>query len=677
MKKMFVYFLLPLLMCMSIGYAQTLTVSTYGLSERDASRADTLAVPGINNSTVTKYFDVRYNGLQNVGNQTKVFLKANMSGAKLASPVWTFLSKPYASTVTFGTTYNIDTSNQVITFVPDKVGTYKIVCTDGTKKDTITINSSNYVGYATGACNFCHNGFVTPDKIFSNWQKTKHSTTLVRGLDGILSSHFQASCLKCHTTGYDTNASNGGFDDFSFTFPTVMQVGMYDSMKAVYPDAMVFANVQCESCHGPGKDHYSATDDFKIQKTLDPDLCSYCHDSGTHHYFGEQYDYSVHANPTTLARGSSTSCAPCHSGSGFIEYIKGGKQALSSAPDLAKIACATCHDPHDATNEHQLRTVSVTLGNGYSPTIGGNGRLCMNCHKSRQNAIAYTDDYLNNLSSHFGPHHGPQADMLLGQNGVTFGLNLPSSAHKGAATNACVDCHMAPNSVPVTLVGEHTFNMKFPDGTDNVGACAQSGCHASFGTKFSDKKFYVNGSADLDQNGTAEGLQIEIQGLLDRLAKLLPPVGSTTVDPINDSTLTKVVAQAFYNWDMVTEDRSLGIHNPAWAYSLLAASIGKLDGTTGIELINNSIPDTYVLSQNYPNPFNPSTRIKFSIPEQTNVKLLVYDILGREVTQLVNQVMNAGTYTFNWDAKGNASGIYFYKLQTEKFVKVNKMILLK
>ncbi|PJA99441.1 MAG: hypothetical protein CO128_03620, partial [Ignavibacteriales bacterium CG_4_9_14_3_um_filter_30_11] len=213
-------------------------------------------------------------------------------------------------------------------------------------------------------------------------------------------------------------------------------------------------------------------------------------------------------------------------------------------------------------------------------------------------------------------------------------------------------------------------------GVDNVTACAQTGCHASFGAKFSDKKFYVNGNADLDNNGTTEGMQIEIQGLLDRLAKLLPPVGSTDV-VITDSFITKVVAQAAYNYLFVKEDRSFGVHNPAFAYSILASSISKLDGTTGIELINTSIPQDYVLSQNYPNPFNPSTRIKFSIPEQTNVKLLVYDILGREVTQLVNQVMNAGTYTFNWDAKGNASGIYFYKLQTDNFVKVNKMILMK
>jgi len=671
MKKMFIYFLLPLIMCMTVDYAQTLTVNTYGFSDRDAAR-DTVITP--------KFFDRPYNGLQNVGKETKVYLLATMSGAKLTTPVWTFASKPSGSAVVFGTTRDIDTSNQVVTFIPDKVGTYKVVITDGTLADTITINASLYVGIATGACNVCHNGAFRPVgvSVWSNWQKTGHATMLERGLNGTLSNHYSASCISCHTTGFDPNAANDGFDDRTFVFPGVLQAGMYDSMKAAYPEAFKLANIQCESCHGPGGDHYGAITDSKMVTTLKSDNCAWCHDSGTHHFFPEQFDKSVHANPTTLGyAGGRVDCAPCHSGSGFVAWMKGAKQDLTTVPTPFEISCAVCHDPHDVTNTHQLRTVSVTLGNGYTPTIGGTGRLCMNCHKSRRNAATYTDDYLNNLSSHYGPHHGPQADMLLGKNAVTFGLTLSSSPHASAAENACVNCHMAPNGSSTDLVGGHTFSMKYPDGTDNVGACAQTGCHAAFGTNFSDKKFYANGSADLDQNGTAAGLQVEIQGLLDRLAKLLPPVGSTTVDPINDSTLSKVVAQCYYNYELVAEDKSLGVHNPAWTYSLLAASIMQLDGTTGIELIDNTLPDSYVLSQNYPNPFNPSTRIKFSIPEQTNVKLLVYDILGREVTQLVNQVMNAGTYTFNWDAKGNASGIYFYKLQTDNYVKVNKMILLK
>ncbi|PJA98153.1 MAG: hypothetical protein CO128_08805, partial [Ignavibacteriales bacterium CG_4_9_14_3_um_filter_30_11] len=612
MKKLFIYIFLPFLVFTSISLSQTLKIKTHGLSERDVAR-DTLSVP--------KYFDRRYNGLQNVGNQTKVFLRVEMAGAKLTFPAWSILTKPSGSTATFGTTKNLDTSKQVITFIPDKVGTYKIAVTDGSLADTITINSALNFGIDGGvvSCRICHDGLVDKnDPTVTRWEGTKHSTTLKRGLDGTLSSNFNNSCVRCHSTGYDSNALNDGFDDFSFVFPSLLQAGMYDSLKVVYPQAMALANVQCESCHGPGSAHYSTITDMKMVKTISPDLCSYCHDSGIHHFFGEQYDNSIHAIGTH--QFTNTACGLCHNGQGFIEYVKGGKVGLTqSLPENLKIACATCHDPHNATNEHQIRTISVTFQNGYQPQNAGTGALCINCHKSRRDAVSYTDDYLNNLSTNYGPHHSTQGDMLFGTNTVTFGINFPSSAHKGATTNACVDCHMIDTGTnpdgTIKLIGSHTLNMKDPKtGVDNVTACAQTGCHASFGTKFSDKKFYVNGSADLDQNGTVEGLQKEIEGLLHRLALLLPPVGSATVNPINTSTLTKVVAQAFYNWDMVTEDRSLGIHNPAWTYSVLAASIMQLDGTTGIELIDNSLPDSYVLSQNYPNPFNPSTRIKFSIP---------------------------------------------------------------
>lgn len=90
-----------------------------------------------------------------------------------------------------------------------------------------------------------------------------------------------------------------------------------------------------------------------------------------------------------------------------------------------------------------------------------------------------------------------------------------------------------------------------------------------------------------------------------------------------------------------------------------------------------SIPKLYTLEQNYPNPFNPSTVIKFSIPEVSNVKLSIYNVLGQKVTELVNSRLEAGTYSFNWDASGVTSGIYFYELSTDNFSSIKKMMLIK
>ncbi len=88
-------------------------------------------------------------------------------------------------------------------------------------------------------------------------------------------------------------------------------------------------------------------------------------------------------------------------------------------------------------------------------------------------------------------------------------------------------------------------------------------------------------------------------------------------------------------------------------------------------------PGTYSLGQNYPNPFNPTTRIKYSIPEASHTSLKIYDILGNEVADLVNQDKQAGTYQVEFNAASLSSGVYFYKLTSGSFIQTKKMIVLK
>ncbi len=90
-----------------------------------------------------------------------------------------------------------------------------------------------------------------------------------------------------------------------------------------------------------------------------------------------------------------------------------------------------------------------------------------------------------------------------------------------------------------------------------------------------------------------------------------------------------------------------------------------------------NVPEKFELSQNYPNPFNPSTKIKYQIADSNPVSLKIYDVLGNEVTSLVNEVQPTGNYEVTFDASLLSSGTYFYKLQTGDFVEVKKMILLK
>jgi hypothetical protein len=100
-------------------------------------------------------------------------------------------------------------------------------------------------------------------------------------------------------------------------------------------------------------------------------------------------------------------------------------------------------------------------------------------------------------------------------------------------------------------------------------------------------------------------------------------------------------------------------------------------GTTAVKENNNIIPSKFYLLQNYPNPFNPSTTIKYQMPKPGLVTLKVYDILGKEIINLVNENKIAGFYEVNFDASKLPSGIYIYQLKVNDFVSNKKMILLK
>ena len=98
---------------------------------------------------------------------------------------------------------------------------------------------------------------------------------------------------------------------------------------------------------------------------------------------------------------------------------------------------------------------------------------------------------------------------------------------------------------------------------------------------------------------------------------------------------------------------------------------------TAIAGNGNKLPEKFSLKQNYPNPFNPSTTISFDLPYNSKVSLVIYDALGRKVTELISGELNAGSHSVKWNAGNHSSGVYFYRLQTESFSQTKKLILLK
>lgn len=262
---------------------------------------------------------------------------------------------------------------------------------------------------------------------------------------------------------------------------------------------------------------------------------------------------TLHGTGESYVRGTSASCAGCHSGGAFSAMVAaGGNPGAVEAgdPNPTRQDCRACHQIHTSytSADWALETTDpVALyaveGQTYD---GGMGNLCVNCHQPRRVFPAAENGMITGITSHWGPHHGPQSAMLLGVAGA--GAEGSPSAHYQMVENTCVACHLGENA-------SHTFE---PD----VAAC--QACHAD--------------AENFDINGT----QTEIQAELDRLGELLVAEGVLSeIGPDGHPTVTEApenVATALFNWIYIAhEDKSLGVHNPAYTRALLEASFAALE----------------------------------------------------------------------------------------------------
>jgi hypothetical protein len=119
------------------------------------------------------------------------------------------------------------------------------------------------------------------------------------------------------------------------------------------------------------------------------------------------------------------------------------------------------------------------------------------------------------------------------------------------------------------------------------------------------------------------------------------------------------------------------IQIPMWQYNTRHNGVyGDLD-LNGISPVSGNVPDKFKLHQNYPNPFNPSTMISYDVSKTSHVKLMVFDVLGRELETLVDELKPAGSYNVTWNANRYSSGLYFCKLVTDSYTGIIKMVLVK
>jgi hypothetical protein len=692
MKKLFFCFLILVLSAGIIYSAPKPSIITQGVTPHFLLSNPALTA----DSCVTT-------GLNTFGNKTYIYFSVVNSGdtAAIQNANWSFQSKPSGSNATISSVPSLGW----VKFKADVIGMYEvkvaITTSTGTKDTVLKVYAANFVGTGNFQnvpavypnCMSCHGSMPAFQNIFNKWKVSGHANIFRQQIDSG-SSYYGISCMKCHTTGYDHNtfAENNGFDDKARTLGWIWsqwappKTGNWDSLKNKYPSLVAFASIGCESCHGPGGEHALGGIADKIQISTKSGSCGSCHDEPWRHNIYAQWENSLHHDPvyegrrvSASSRNTLSDCNRCHDGKNFVDftYNRVDSVALVEA-DMTNIGCPQCHEPHGNSNTHSLRNLPAdTLANGVSFASLGAGKICATCHQARNNASTYIT-VKGSFSQHWGTHHSVQSDVLIGTNAATFGFPYITGSHKNIP-GGCVGCHMAPTTDTGTVqrdkVGGHTWNLH--DAASNYDHT--TGCLSCHPGKTSFDQFMA--PQDFDGDTQVEPWMDEVQGCITNLAIALPPTGIDSISwqMIARDSMNLDLRKAYWNYQMIAYDGSLGMHNPFYAIQVLLTSKNY---AVGIQPVGTEIPLKFELSQNYPNPFNPSTKINFALPKAENVTLKIFDITGRVVAVLINQKMEAGKYIVDWHGLDEnnqqvASGVYFYQIVAGQNILTKKMIMLK
>ncbi|MGD2067311.1 MAG: cytochrome c3 family protein [Gemmatimonadota bacterium] len=415
--------------------------------------------------------------------------------------------------------------------------------------------AAGFLGYTDEAssqpvCGNCHIGQT------ADWEQTAHAGAWE---DLQASGHASESCEGCHTVNELGNIVEN------------QSVGWTATADPRYWD------VQCESCHGPGLEHVTNPDATQPLAPVEvgADLtfgCGECH-QGEHNPFIEEWSQSRHGNMNPYPQGRED-CQSCHEGRQALLALGVDDQYLEKdGEDLLPIACAVCHDPHDATNEKQLRfPIDV-------PDVEQN--LCMKCHHKR----AVPDPG----TSSRGPH-SPQGPLLLGED---VGWIPPNFAYDqgrivgthGTTANPrlCATCHVSRLEVE-DEAGNFVFNASghlfkpIPcldeDGVPtpseecelserSFNACAISGCHGSPDAAR---------SAYIVATGRIADLVEELDALLDQVPES---------EFSSEDAVFTIAEGAEFNAGL-GEITSSAIHNPFLTEALLEASIAAVEEEYGL-----------------------------------------------------------------------------------------------
>jgi hypothetical protein len=422
----------------------------------------------------------------------------------------------------------------------------------------------------------------------------------------------------------------------------------WTAMLAQYPMAAKLANIQCENCHGPqDKDPGSFSDAHmgpEFRTSLSSDGCATCHGEPLRHGRFQQWQLSGHANyELAIDEAGSANCSRCHTANGFLAWVPVllGDQpgdptdnvtVTWTADQAHPQTCSTCHDPHDIgtssgePTDAKVRIMGTTppLLAGFTAYGVGKGAVCMTCHNTRR-GLRNDDnffDFYGTPEAARAPHGGAQTDMLMGENAYLTDTGV--RGNHSFVTDTCVVCHMEATPPPDDL----SYNGSGTNHTFFASPEVCADCHGGF--EASSIQAGVQETLDLLQEVIEESLidyiavqtglghMIDLNGVAlitdvsqieeivfgsyhGRQSMTVTFVGGDVFGPfrMNDVTILDPMGTplaAFYdfadpnlikagwNWNLVNNDGSLGVHNPTFTYKILAGSIQPLDPFAPVKL---------------------------------------------------------------------------------------------
>jgi phosphatidylserine/phosphatidylglycerophosphate/cardiolipin synthase-like enzyme len=317
-----------------------------------------------------------------------------------------------------------------------------------------------------------------------------------------------------------------------------------------------------------------------------------------------------------------------------------------------------------------------------------------------ENTIFIQDEALSHTyTREFEEMWGSHNDVNIPSNAKFGTAKLDNTPHLFIINGKRVDCYFSPSDDIATKIENMITNETNKSINFCIYAFTKFSIENKMHSKYNPPTVMVRGVFDRSTNGnlTNGPVYYEMAGLGGTVWN---PVAKVYLDNYNASYLfhdkyilidadmpssNPVVETGSYNFSNAAsydnDENVLLIYDSLIAnqyYQDFVKRLTDAGGTIDVKKISETVPANFDLKQNYPNPFNPATKINFNVAKLSNVKLSVYDVLGREVSVLVNKQMGAGEFTAEWDASNFSSGVYFYVLNIEgSNYNTKKMVLKK